>query len=164
MSFLRKILLLASLPVGSAIACPPGTVPQQGVGWQGCAPAPGTASGPSSRSQPQEVWADRWGAIAVDTIPTGSVGFSAVTGMKRKGQTEKSALKSCREKGGKQCEIMIAYYNQCAVLMWGDRTINTSGAPSEELAKQRSLEKCNRANDTNCEIVYSGCSLPQRIK
>ena len=160
----RWKLLVLSLAPYVAFACPPGTVPQQGMGWQGCAPAPGTAPSPSSRSQPQEVWADRWGAIAVDTIPTGSVGFSAVTGMKRKGQAEKSALKACRDKGGKQCEIMIAYHNQCAVLIWGDRTINTSGAASEELAKQRSLDKCNLANDTNCEIFYSGCSLPQRIQ
>ena len=78
-----KITLLLLAPA-SALGCPPGTVPQQGIGWQGCAPVPGTGPSAPSYSEPREVWSDRWGAIAVDTIQHGSVGFAAVTGMKRK--------------------------------------------------------------------------------
>jgi len=155
------IILLAPFALQ---ACPPGTVPQQGTGWQGCAPVPGTGASAPPRSEHQDIWMDRWGAIVVDTSPRGSIGFTSATDMKNKAQAEKAALKSCRKKGGAKCEVVIAYYNQCAVLIWGDRTISTSGAPSEAQAKQRGIDKCTRADDTNCELVYSGCSLPQHVR
>lgn len=148
----------------SANACPPGTAPQRGVGWQGCAPTPGTNQSSHPSVERRQVWADRWGAIAVDTAPRNSVGYGAVTGMERKSQAERAALKSCREKGGTRCEIEISYYNQCAVLVWGDNSFNTSGAASEEEAKRRGMDKCTQAGESNCEIFYSGCSIPVRVQ
>lgn len=158
-----KFALLLMAPA-SGFACPPGTVPQQGIGWQGCAPVPGTNPISPTDTSPQEIWSDRWGAIAVDSVQSGSVGFSAVTGMKRKGQAERAALSSCRSKGGTNCEVKISYHNQCAALIWGDRGFNTSSAASAGEATQIGLEKCYRAKDSNCEVFYSGCSAPERIQ
>lgn len=159
-----KTSLLLLLAPTSTLGCPPGTVPQQGVGWQGCAPVPGTGPSAPTYAEPREVWSDRWGAIAVDTIQHGSIGFAAVTGMKRKNQAEREALKACRSKGGTKCEVKISYYNQCAALIWGDHGFNTSSAPSEDQAKQMGMAKCNLAKEENCEVFYSGCSAPERVR
>lgn len=164
MNIYTKILLLILLTPISALACPPGTVPQQGIGWQGCAPVAGNTSSTPSHSEPEASWEDRWGAIAVDTAPQGSVGFGAVTGMARKGRAEKAALRSCRDKGGTRCEIKIAYRNQCAALTWGDHSFNTSSAASEAEAKQVGMDKCTRAGERNCETFYLGCSAPVRVR
>lgn len=156
--------LILCLSSAGASACPPGTALQQGIGWQGCAPMAGTTSSTLSRSEPEIWWADRWGAIAVDTARHGSIGFTAVTGMEQKGRAEKAALKSCRDKGGSRCEIKIAYRNQCTALTWGDRSFNTSSAASEAEAKQVGMDKCTQAGERNCETFYSGCSAPVRVR
>ncbi|MBT2746925.1 MULTISPECIES: DUF4189 domain-containing protein [unclassified Lysobacter] len=163
MHFLRDMLLLAALPVGSVFACPPGTVPQQGVGWQGCAPVPGTGPSTSSHSAPKEIWEDRWGAVAVDDTANG-VGIGSASGMKRKGQAEKAALTACKKKGGARCEVKLAYYSQCAALVWGDHGFTINGAPTIEKAAQIGVEKCNQAKDTHCEVYFSDCSFPERIQ
>lgn len=159
-----KISLFLLLTPASASACPPGEWLQQGVGWQMCVPIPGAQGNATAPNRSEPAWADRWGAIAVDTAPQGSVGFFTASGMKRKMQAERAVLKSCREKGGTRCEIKILYYNQCAVLVWGDHSFNTSSAESEEQAKKVGLDKCKNAGEQNCEVLYSGCSIPERIR
>ncbi|WP_392389941.1 DUF4189 domain-containing protein [Acinetobacter courvalinii] len=42
--------------------------------------------------------------------------------MRSKRQAEKAALTECRAKGGKKCEVDLAYYNQCAVMVTGDNS------------------------------------------
>lgn len=159
-----SLLILLFFTPFSALSCPPGEWLQQGVGWQMCVPIPGAQGNTSPAERAEPAWADRWGAIAVDRVPTGSVGFGAATAMKRKSQAERAAINACRAKGGKKCEVMITYHNQCASLVWGDQGFSTSGAASEEEAARRGMSKCTLANDTNCEIFYSGCSLPERVQ
>lgn len=160
---LKTSLLLLLTPLDVS-ACPPGEWLQQGVGWQMCVPIPGAQTNAPAQNRSEPMWADRWGAIVVDTAPQGSVGFSTASGMKRKMQAERAAMKSCKEKGGTRCEIKILYYNQCAVLVWGDHSFNTSSAESEENARKAGLEKCENAGEKNCEVLYSGCSIPERIR
>lgn len=156
-------LLLSFLSIRNAIACPPGTILQQGIGWQGCAPVPGTGPDTAPSSTPREVWADRWGAIAVDDTSNG-VGFGSASGKKRKSQAEKAAIAACKSKGGTHCEVKLAYYSQCAALVWGDNGFNINGASTIDRAAEIGMEKCKQAKDTNCEVYFSDCSYPERVQ
>ncbi|TCF54863.1 hypothetical protein MCC10113_2104 [Bifidobacterium longum subsp. longum] len=148
--------------VSQTYACPPGTVPQQGIGWQGCAPAPGTSSS-SATTDTSAAWADRWGAIAIDMTP-GGVGIGSSSGMNRKRNAEKLALSACKRKGGARCEIEITYYNQCAAIVLGSQAFNSSSAASLEEAKRRGIDKCTQAGDKECTVYFSECSFPERIR
>lgn len=160
---LSTLLILVASSFGSALACPHGTVPQQGNGWQGCAPVPGTGPTPATQTMPKEVWEDRWGAIAAneDNI---AAGIGSATGMKRKGQAERAALKECESKGIAGCKVKFAYYSQCAVIVWGDRGSTISGASSVERAEKIGLEECKSSGDTGCETFFSACSYPVRVR
>jgi len=160
-------LLLLTLSVGSAAACPPGTVPQQGIGWQGCAPVPGTGTGTgtgqSPNPPPREIWEDRWGAIAVDDTPN-SVGIGSASGLKQKKAAERAALRSCKKKGGTRCEVKLSYYSQCAAMIWGAHGFTINGAATIEKAAEIGIEKCKSAKDPSCEVYFSECSYPERVQ
>lgn len=162
---IRLIPLLTILWAGNAIACPPGTVPQQGIGWQGCAPVPGTGASTPSRSASQGVdaWEDRWGAIAVDETQNG-IGIGSASGMKHKWQAEKAALKKCRNKGGSRCSVKFSYYSQCTAVVWGSNGFTINGAATKDQAAEIGIGKCKQANDTNCDVYFSDCSYPMRIR
>lgn len=106
------------------------------------------------------VWADRWGAIATDG-ETGSLGISVDMTSKRK--AVKAALADCQSKGGANCELDVAYYNQCAAMILGDKNYNTSSAATKEKAIELGMRTCNKEGDSNCRVYYSGCSMPVRV-
>jgi hypothetical protein len=54
--------------------------------------------------------------------------------MKSKRKAEAAALAACRSKGGKNCEVDLAYFNQCAVMLVGEKTYIVQGAASVEEA------------------------------
>lgn len=111
--------------------------------------------------QPRAVWADRWGAIAIDN-GTSSVGVS-------ENQTSKSAasaeaLQRCASKSNSQhCEVQLAYYNQCSALAWGTKYSGIGHAQTQTQAQSEALQGCAKGA-TDCKIVYSACSLPVRIQ
>lgn len=146
-----------------ALACPPGTVLQQGIGWQGCAPIVGTEPSSQSRSASREVWEDRWGAIALDDANI-AAGIGSASGMRRRATAEKSALTDCKQKGIERCKVKFTYHSQCAVIVWGDQNSNITGAPSIEQATEIGMKKCEEAKDTNCETLFSECSYPERTQ
>lgn len=158
-----KALLLGLLFISTVHACPPGTIAQQGIGWQGCAPVPGTSGSYSSTSGATAVWANRWGAVAID-MTLGGAGISSSSGMDKRKTAERLALAACRRKGGTQCKIEISYYNQCAVIALGSKAFSSSSAASLEEAKRLGLEKCSQSGDINCEVHFSECSFPERVR
>ncbi|MCU4638996.1 DUF4189 domain-containing protein [Acinetobacter courvalinii] len=160
--FLRRLIVLSVIFLGvssSIYACPAGMVELPG----GVCLPPDHQNSPlnnlPSASPPPPVWATRWGAIATDG-PTASLG--AVVDMRSKRQAEKAALTECRAKGGKKCEVDLAYYNQCAVMVTGDNSYLSQGAVSKEEATRIAMQKC-QAKDVNCRVYYSGCSMPVRV-
>jgi len=54
----------------------------------------------------------RWGAIATDNLNVGA---------KSKRIAAKAAVAQCRSNGGTKCIVDIAYYNQCAVIVLGEK-------------------------------------------
>lgn len=146
-----------------AHACPPGTVAQKGTGWQGCAPNPGSTQPSARTDDAPAIWANRWGAIAVDMAANGT-GVSAVSGIASERQASKGALQACKRKGGTQCEVRLTYHDQCAAVVTGDKVFSVTSAASVEEATRNGIDWCNRQGDTNCHSHFSDCSLAERVR
>jgi hypothetical protein len=131
----------------------PGCIPPNQMNspyYQGAASAP---------AQPEAVWADRWGAIALDPHS----GIAGLTEHKpSKSWATSDALSECAARGGIKCEIVLAYHNQCAAV--AQRTdggpIQAAGSPELDDAKARALEACG--GSSQCKIMYSSCSFAER--
>lgn len=162
----RNLLVLGLCLTGSdAIAqCAPG-VPS--AGNPGCIP-PNQPNSPYYQPQPsgevppapRPVWADRWGAVALDTT-TGSAGFA--TGESSKKDASRAAINDCAGAGSQNCKVLISYYNQCAALAQEDGGGVVYAATSADLgdAKTKALSDCGKSS---CSVVYSNCVAPQRVK
>jgi uncharacterized protein DUF4189 len=106
------------------------------------------------------IWADRWGAIAIDNT-NGSVGVAADKASKRK--AEKEAMIQCRGKKGSGCRLEVSYGNQCGVIAWGDNFYATASSTTIEEASAAAINNCSQ-HTSNCKIYYANCSMPQRIQ
>lgn len=144
--------------------CAPGVAP---AGNPGCIPqdrpeSPYFHGNPdqlgSSAPTPTAVWANRWGAIVADT-KNGKTGVS--TAQASRNAATRLAMNECNKHGGLRCELILAYHDQCAAVAYGSGLMGYAGSPTEMEAKQLALKKC--AN-TECKVVYSACSLPERIQ
>ncbi|MFI8034841.1 DUF4189 domain-containing protein [Acinetobacter sp. ABJ_C3_5] len=161
--FLRRLIVLSVIFLGvssSIYACPAGMVELPG----GVCLPPDHQNSPlnnlPSASPPPPVWADRWGAIATDG-ETGSLGISVDMTSKRK--AVKAALADCQSKGGANCELDVAYYNQCAAMVLGSKKYYTAHAPTKEGAISIGMGNCSKGGNTNCHAYYSGCSTAVRV-
>jgi hypothetical protein len=162
------ILLVMLMPLSSLLraqaACPPGTIPY-GTGNDPSACGPDNSQ--QQQAQPQQPalpppqWATRWGAIATDG-PGGHLG--AVTGLKSKSDAQSLAIADCQAKGGLQCEVEVAYDNECAAMVLGHREHSSNAAATSAEAISLGMKICANAGDTNCHVYYSACSPPVRIR
>lgn len=151
----KLFLFLIAMSPAMALCCPVGSVAVRGNGWEGCVPGQSEqkeASGPR--------WRARWGAIATDT-PKGILG--AVNGLSNKRSAEKAALTKCYNDGGQKCVIQITYTNHCVAMATGGSSYGMISAATLEQAIELTMKKCN-ANDKNCSIYYTGCSLPELVE
>jgi hypothetical protein len=158
---LIALLLMSSST--AALACPPGYVFREGIGIAGCQPTgePTGGGGTYSPPDPGPQWATRWGAIAIG----GGGGFGASNSLSSKRQAEKAALKQCKlsaKRGSSACEV-FSYYNQCVVIAWGDRAYTVQGAADIPRATTLAMDYCSHKT-INCEIIYSNCNYPVRIR
>lgn len=153
-------LLLSAANVGAEHNCPNGYYPIGGgnAGWQGCAPMQGGGTGHPGPVGPS--WADRYGAIAIDPT-TGK--FAGVDGMSSRRRAEKAALAGCKRDGGSKCKVLDRYSNQCGSLAWGDSAAHSFHAPTAQMADDGAVRLCS-ARTTNCDIFFSGCSYPERVR
>ena len=156
-----QLLVLMSLLALSDIAfaegnCPDGMVPIP----NGCMPTHDTVTAASAPAQPRGRWETRWGAFATD-------GLRAVTGsvvnVKSKRQAVKMAMSQCRAKGGKSCKAILSYYNQCAVIVSGDKQHTAISAATINEASKMGINECTPI-DTNCQVKYAECSPPVWIQ
>ena len=135
--------------------CPSGYYPIGGgsAGWEGCAP------GSTEETDPVEEWESRWGAIA-----TGDGLFGAHEGASSKSRAEKLALRQCQGgQKGRKCKIKVFYHDQCAALAWGDGGAIAFRSPDKSDAEQSAVAACSQ-HTTDCELYYSACSYPERIR
>jgi hypothetical protein len=166
------ILITAGMFVQIAHAegsCPEGMAPM-GQKCEGGYCIPNCAPGDySQQSQPQQLppvkWADRWGAVAIG----GGSGHPAIVGlsenMANRGSAETTALSKCKsQRGGETCSIRQSYSNGCIALAWGN--VGGGGVAvghDANEAKEKSLALCGK-NSSDCEVLYTGCSMPVRIQ
>jgi hypothetical protein len=113
--------------------------------------------------EPQAQWLKTWGAIAIDeTASDGGIG--TVTGLSDKNTADAAALSQCRSSGGSdQCELLLSYQNQCAVIVSGAKYLNAHSAETVELASSWAIQQCSR-RATNCKIYYSACTAPVLVQ
>lgn len=112
---------------------------------------------PPPPPQPTGYWEKTWGAIAGHSSQPI---LGTAVGANSEAEAKKLALADCKAKGGGSgCRLDLAYHNQCAVLVTGDRLYNTASAGSIERATEIGIEECNKV-DTNCRVYYSACTEP----
>ncbi|MGA7439307.1 MAG: DUF4189 domain-containing protein [Luteibacter sp.] len=158
--------VLLSQAGAAAAQCAPG-IPS--AGNPGCIP-PNQQNSPyyqdqdvnaqAAPAQPQPVWQDRWGAIALDGV---DIKAGATTGKNTERDAKSGAMEICKNHGGSHCEVVISYYNQCAAVAQrptGGFTGVASG-PTMEKAKDLALQKCG---DGTCQVVYSACSVAEQVQ
>lgn len=141
---LRMLLLIGCIGASSAAVgqgCP-GGIPS--AGNPGCIPpgqsnSPYYQSGSSASAAPVARWDDRWGAIALDDRDNG-IGLGVAQMADSERAAKKSAIDDCRAKGGLSCKVILAYYNQCGVVVAGDRGLNSTSAASVDEAAKRGLK------------------------
>lgn len=136
------------------------------VGGGNCVPptAPGMPQGPSDTpnggSRPAAArWADRWGAFVMDKT-TGDAG-GVIDQLSRKAAIA-AATHDCEITGATHCELIVAYYNQCAAIAITDNEMGSGRAPTEDQAKELALHYCGSSTQ-RCKIEYSACARAQRI-
>lgn len=156
------IALILFLVGSNAFACPAGYQPAGSPtagNPSGCVPYP---DGQQSQQpqQPQGRWETRWGAIATDGA---SAAVGTIIGVKSKKNAVKAAIAQCRAKGGKACKSILSYYNQCAVIVTGDKQHLAQSAATIKEASQIGMNKCS-ALDSNCSVYYADCSPPEWIQ
>ena len=141
--------------------CPPGYYPISSPGFTNCAPIPGGGNGgsrPAPRDEP--VWKTQWLSIAF-----GKNGFGAATDMPSKKKAETAALAQCRDIGGIECYINMTTHNQCIAVARGGVTAPSAGADGLEEAQSLALAECAKdKRNGNCELYYSACSYPVRVR
>jgi len=160
---MRKLLALCLIAFsGHALAeggCPDGYYPANPPATNVCYPFPDSGNN-SLPEQPRGRWENRWGAIAIDSS---SGAFGAVKGARSKSKATKAAIAQCKSKGGSSCKVSLSYYNQCAVVAWGDTSYSPSSGPDVKETSQRALKNCSKST-TNCKIYYAECSSPEWIQ
>ncbi|WP_425493790.1 DUF4189 domain-containing protein [Dyella silvatica] len=114
---------------------------------------------PQTAPQVQAVWADRWGAIAVD-YKTGQAG--TIEGQTSKSKADQTALSDCAKNGSPNCEVILSFHNQCAAIAWGAGKMGYSGGPTTDVAEQKAIDRCGQGDA--CKIVYSKCSFAERVR
>ena len=104
-----------------------------------------------------EVWENRFGAIAVDY----EQGKSGIAESKKSARIARNeALKLC---GTKNCKVVARTRNGCLAAAYGGGGITYGGGVTMDIASEEAMSKC-QADGSKCEIHYSGCSLPVRVR
>lgn len=110
---------------------------------------------PPQQQQPSGYWNTTWGAIATDNVK-GILG--SVAGYPSQQVAEAESRLECRRKGGENC-VAFAYYNQCAVMVLGDKSFTIFTAENIPTATQIGMKKCS-AEQQNCRVYHSACTNP----
>jgi hypothetical protein len=151
-------ILFAMVSAPAAAQCATGV----DTGGGNCVPpdAPGMPGySPAAPAPPAPVWADSWGAIALDTVDSAK---GVTTGAASKRDAIEAAMDQCRSAGGGHCKIILSYYNQCAAVAWGENAYAVANNPTTDGAQSEALKECSK-DGQKCKVVYSACSPARRV-
>lgn len=137
--------------------CPPGeyrATPPDTPGPIACAPIPHDRNGHALAPPPR---ASHWGAIASDAP---AIHVAASMDLPSKPEAEQAALASCRNRGGHDCSVAIAYGNGCGALAASERGAVSGADVTRYFAKQGAMHRCRASGGLQCRIVQVACSDP----
>lgn len=149
---------------GCADGFVPNPVPSGTPGQNQCVPMPGQNRGGNSPSAPEVRWAKRWGAFALDS-KGGQLGVASGEASKRKAQN--AAVDHCRQKGGSNCQVGLAFYNQCGAVAWGEGgggIVSFGSAATRDDAEAEATKRCSHKTSGSCEIIKYECSFAERVQ
>ncbi|WP_158636550.1 DUF4189 domain-containing protein [Luteimonas marina] len=142
-------------------ACPQGV----GAGSAQCGPG-GGGMAPAPRRQPVPRWISTWGAYA-------EAHGQPIVGTSKEQRSEhaakRAAIKRCKKMGGKTCEVVFTYTNNCAAVAAPIENLPSmialyQSAPSVAEATEIVLPVCARTNNGHaCHVVHSNCSKPYLV-
>ncbi|MGY0506058.1 DUF4189 domain-containing protein [Luteimonas sp. e5] len=112
---------------------------------------------PRPVQRPAEIWENRFGAIARD-FSTSAGG--AVENQKSKRAAEREAIRRC---GTPNCKVVLSTRNQCQATAWRAGISTFGDGATEAEAAELAMRRCSEGG-SGCELMYSGCSLPVRVK
>ena len=164
--FACSMLFLFSASTKAEQGCAPGFYPGGSQpGGAICVPIPGygttnntTATGGGA------VWANRWGAVALGDGSDGVAVAGVAEGLPSRGKAKRVALNDCKSGGGQNCEVIVAYTNQCVTLATGPGYTSYGHAASIREAEGIAMGKCARESSGACAVLYRACSLPEQIR
>ena len=120
---------------------------------------PHSYDGSSAPAVVEPQWEERWGAIA-----TGEGAFGAGLSFSTEQGAIYRALSQCAaHTKGKPCRVRQTFHNQCAALAGGDTGSIAWSSSEVGIAKQKAVAACSQ-HTKNCEVLYSGCSYPERVQ
>jgi hypothetical protein len=150
------LLLLVLSDVTRAQNCQWRQEGTQGPGWYDSGGS-ACSSNSGQQKEPMVRQAKRWGAIATSDT---TLNIGVVVGQESKQAASRIAMQRC---GTPDCKIDITYHDQCAAVAWGTRYSAMSSASSIDEASEIAMGGCGKGAG-DCKIVYSECSLPERIQ
>lgn len=154
--------LLMSGAAGAEGGCPPGQTPAQFGANMGCVPGGNDSVDEYSQQLPipprQETgwWEKTWGAIA--SSETGGA-LGTALGASTRQEAEQAAFADCKTKGGGGCKVELAYRNQCAVMVIGNKSFRMYSAGSVAEATDYGMKDCQLVQ-SECRVYYSACTKP----
>lgn len=160
------ILLLSGGPARAEQGCAPGFFPGGAQpGGPICVPIPGYGT-TNNTTEPggAAVWAHRWGAVAFGDGSDGIAVTGVAAGLPSRGKAKKVALNDCKSGGGQNCEVVVAYTNQCITVATGSDHTSYASAASLREAEGIAMSKCTRGASGTCSVLYQACSLPEQVR
>lgn len=155
-------------PPTTAYACPPGFIPNAaGTPGVECIPHTGDGDGSTGGNSSSGMeWEPRWGAFAFDETVF-KIGMAGA--MSSRGKAKKAAIAHCQSKGGTSCKVEFVFTNQCAAVSQGR---HPDGSWSRHYysditlprATEAALQACTERGGSDCEIKFTECAKPQRVR
>ncbi|MBI0395819.1 DUF4189 domain-containing protein [Acinetobacter bereziniae] len=116
-------------------------------------------------------WKKSWGAIS--SSPDSPV-IGTSTGRFSRRSAVKEAIRKCKSKGGKACELSLAYQHQCAVVLRPTKRANphalkemesvtsvSQNADTIVKALEIAAPSCHKLNKGMiCDVLYLDCTKP----
>jgi hypothetical protein len=161
------VLLMADRLASAEGRCPDGYFPIGGgdAGWLGCAPMGPKTEGDGDSGPPMQMPAQyvaQWGSIA-----RGKGGaWGAVSNFASEESAKDGSILQCEESASVKpalCGIVLTYYNQCVVFVWGSGKGEAHSAIDIPKATHNAIANCSLYSD-ECEIIYSNCSYAKLVE
>jgi len=98
-----------------------------------------------------------WGASAVSEADASGISMSGFSfGYQHEHDARAAAIAMCTRRGGINCEVELAFANNCAVVAASDHKSSIRQARPLHKARSAALKACG----VGCRVLHEGCALP----